>query len=102
MNEKKCCQRHYARFLIIFVFKQVLPVTTPVKMDVGVKDPTTARSSPRPTVHPSVIRAGASDPTQGNAVTCSVQVDVQVPSKVTALPAGTSMMTGSANKNVLR
>ena len=77
-------------------------MTTPVRMDVGEKDLTTARSSPKPTALLSVIREGVLAQIPESVATCSVQEDVQDPNKVTALPAEISMMTESANRNALQ
>ena len=77
-------------------------MTTPVKMVVGEKDLTTAKSSPKQTVLLNVIREDALDQIQENVATCFVQEDVQDPNRVTVLPVETFMMMESVNKNVLR
>lgn len=55
----------------------------PVRMVVGVKGHTIAKSFQRQIVHLSVIKEGALDLIQGNAVTFSVLVDAQARNKVT-------------------
>jgi hypothetical protein len=83
------------------MMKQVLPVTTPVKRDVGEKDLTTAKGSPKQTALPNVIREDALVQIQENVVICSVQVGVQDLNKGIVSLVETSTMMESANKNVL-